>query len=74
MKKRSVTLQGHRTSIALEAEFWDALEQIAATRKTSLQKLIEDIDARHGGGNLSSALRVFVLSQTVIASQAKKSS
>ena len=61
MKKRSVTLKGHRTSITLEDEFWGALDQIAAARNTSLQKIIEDIDAQHGTGNLSSALRVYIL-------------
>lgn len=62
MKKRSVTLKGHRTSVTLEAEFWDALESIASQQKTSLQKIIETIDAGRGENNLSSALRVYVLS------------
>ena len=61
MKKRSVTLKGHRTSITLEDDFWTALDQIATARNTSLQKIIESIDAEHGAGNLSSALRVFIL-------------
>ena len=61
MKKRSVTLKGHRTSVTLEAEFWTALDSIAMARKTSLQKLIEAIDVARGTNNLSSALRVFVL-------------
>jgi len=61
MKKRSITLKGHRTSVTLEAEFWTALESIAAARKTSIQKLVETIDASRGDNNLSSALRVFIL-------------
>jgi len=62
MKKRSITLKGHRTSVTLEAEFWDALEAIANTRKTSLQKIAEEIDATRGESNLASALRVYILS------------
>jgi len=63
MKKRSVTLKGHRTSISLEPEFWSGLEAIAAKRRISVQKLVEEIDLGRGNANLSSALRVFVLKQ-----------
>lgn len=63
MKKRSVTLKGHRTSVTLEAEFWSALEAIAAKRGVSLQKIVEGIDLSRGDANLSSALRVFVLKE-----------
>jgi predicted DNA-binding ribbon-helix-helix protein len=60
--KRSVTISGHRTSVSLEAEFWQALIEIAAELKRPLAKLIDEIDKRDGrGNNLSSALRVFVL-------------
>jgi predicted DNA-binding ribbon-helix-helix protein len=60
--KRSVTISGHRTSVSLEAEFWQALTEIAAETKRPLAKLIDEIDKRDGrGNNLSSALRVFVL-------------
>lgn len=60
--KRSVTISGHRTSVSLEAEFWQALSEIAAELKRPLAKLIDEIDKRDGrGNNLSSALRVFVL-------------
>ena len=60
--KRSVTISGHRTSVSLEAEFWQALTEIAAELKRPLAKLIDEIDKRDGrGNNLSSALRVFVL-------------
>lgn len=63
MKKRSVTLKGHRTSISLEPEFWSGLEAIATKRRSSVQKLVEEIDLGRGNANLSSALRVFVLKQ-----------
>lgn len=59
--KRSVAVAGHRTSVSLEAPFWDALKDIAAGRSMSVQALIGEIDAGRGGANLSSAIRVFVL-------------
>lgn len=60
--KRSVTISGHRTSVSLEAEFWNALIEIATATNQSLAQLIDDIDKRQGRGkNLSSALRIFVL-------------
>ena len=59
--KRSVSIAGHRTSVSLEAPFWDALKDIAQARGNSVQQLIGAIDARRGEQNLSSAIRVFVL-------------
>jgi predicted DNA-binding ribbon-helix-helix protein len=59
--KRSVAVAGHRTSVSLEAPFWDALKDIAAVRGASVQALVGEIDAGRGGANLSSAIRVFVL-------------
>ena len=59
--KRSVAIAGHRTSVSLEAPFWDALKDIAAVRGASVQALVAEIDAGRGGANLSSAIRVFVL-------------
>ena len=59
--KRSVAIAGHRTSVSLEAPFWDALKDIAAARGASVQALVAEIDAGRGGANLSSAIRVFVL-------------
>jgi predicted DNA-binding ribbon-helix-helix protein len=59
--KRSVSIAGHRTSISLEAPFWDALREIAETRGMPLQALVGRIDAERDGQNLSSAIRVFVL-------------
>jgi len=62
VKKRSVDIAGHRTSISLEAEFWDALASIAAAKKTSVAALIAAIDGARKG-NLSSAIRVYVLKE-----------
>lgn len=60
IKKRSVTVAGHRTSVSLEAAFWRALTEIARARGRSINQLIAEID-RTRTGNLSSAVRVFVL-------------
>lgn len=70
MKKRSITISGHRTSITLEDEFWDELKNIAAQKNLSLNKIIAQIDAARGEKNLSSAIRVFVL-QSLKTSPAK---
>lgn len=60
--KRSFTLAGHRTSVALEPEFWDALAAIAAARSRSLSGLVAEIDAaRSADRPLASALRVHAL-------------
>jgi predicted DNA-binding ribbon-helix-helix protein len=61
MQKRSLTIAGHRTSIALEPEFWAGLEALARGRGLALTALIEQIDREREGPNLSSALRVAVL-------------
>ena len=61
MLKRSLTIAGHRTSIALEPEFWAALEKLADKRGLRLTALIEDIDRSRESPNLSSALRVTAL-------------
>jgi predicted DNA-binding ribbon-helix-helix protein len=61
MQKRSLTIAGHHTSIALEPEFWAGLEAMAAGRGLRLTQLIEEIDRTREGPNLSSALRVAVL-------------
>lgn len=58
--KRSVVVAGHRTSVSLEPAFWDALKEIAQRRSLSINKLIAEID-RDRTGNLSSAIRVYVL-------------
>ena len=60
--KHSLTLHGHRTSISLEPEFWEAFRTIAADRDVTLNQLAAQIDdARQGDAGLASAIRVFVL-------------
>ena len=59
--KRSVMIAGHRTSVSLEAEFWAALQEIGRGRGQSVKALIGAVDATRGERNLSSAIRVFVL-------------
>lgn len=64
MKKRSVTLKGHATSITLEDEFWVILKQIADHKNISIASLINDIDEDrldNQSGGLSSAIRVYIL-------------
>jgi predicted DNA-binding ribbon-helix-helix protein len=60
IQKRSVLISGHATSLSLEAEFWSALREIARRRGMSLNGLVARVDANRRG-NLSSALRLFVL-------------
>ncbi len=61
--KRSVVLDGHKTSVSLEDAFWEVLHELAHTRGTTLSGLITKIDAQRDHGNLSSALRLFVLDE-----------
>ena len=62
MKKISVSLSGHQTSISLESEFIDALRKIAATENTSMAAIINSIDdARLPGSNLSSEIRIWIV-------------
>lgn len=62
MKKISVSLSGHQTSISLEPEFISALQEIANARQTSVAKIIGEIDSARGINiNLSSAIRVWIL-------------
>jgi len=60
LKKRSIVIAGHATSVSLEEEFWTALKDIADKRQCSVNRLVAEIDGARAG-NLSSALRVFVL-------------
>lgn len=68
MRKKSISLNSHRTSIALEDEFWEALEGFAATDERSLPSLITEIDRARLNDTpppgLASALRVYVLRRT----------
>ncbi len=60
LRKRSVIVSGHATSVSLEEEFWAELAAAAKRRNLSLNALVSEIDAARDG-NLSSALRLFVL-------------
>jgi predicted DNA-binding ribbon-helix-helix protein len=59
--KRSVVLGGHKTSVSLEDAFWKSLKQIAASGKMTVSELLTAIDSGRHHGNLSSAIRLFVL-------------
>ena len=62
MKKRSITIHGHRTSVSLEEPFWTTLQAIAVHRGLSLANLVQMVDKERDGG-LSSALRLFVMAE-----------
>jgi len=65
LKKRSFSLAGHRTSVALEPEFWEALSGVAAARKKTLAALVAEVDeARIPENPLASALRVLALRES----------
>ena len=59
--KRSLTIAGHRTSLSLEPEFWEALQKAAQRRKLTAAALVAEIDQTRGARNLSSAVRVWLL-------------
>ncbi len=59
--KRSIVIAGHKTSVSVEDAFWTALKAIAAGRGTTVAELVATIDAGRRHGNLSSAIRLFVL-------------
>ncbi|MCA6258128.1 MAG: ribbon-helix-helix domain-containing protein [Phenylobacterium sp.] len=61
LRKRSLNLAGHATSLALEPEFWTALEALAAARGLRLAALVAEIDAGRGDRPLASACRVAAL-------------
>ena len=65
--KRSLTIAGHRTSLSLEPEFWDALQQAALARGLSVAALVSEIDLHRGERNLSSAVRVWLLNESAKA-------
>ena len=60
IRKRSVEIAGHRTSVSIEEPFWDALRGVATQEGLSLNELVTKIDSARDG-NLSSAIRVYVL-------------
>jgi predicted DNA-binding ribbon-helix-helix protein len=59
--KRSVVIAGHKTSVSLENAFWTTLKEIAGMRRMTVSGLIARIDGGRTHGNLSSAIRVFVI-------------
>jgi predicted DNA-binding ribbon-helix-helix protein len=59
--KRSIVIAGHKTSVSLEDEFWRGLKEIATGREMTLSDLVATIDTDRRHGNLSSAIRLFVL-------------
>jgi predicted DNA-binding ribbon-helix-helix protein len=65
--KRSLTIAGHATSVSLEEPFWVELRRLAARENKSLAALVAEIDASRQG-NLSSALRIYVLMQVKLSS------
>jgi predicted DNA-binding ribbon-helix-helix protein len=59
--KRSIVIAGHKTSVSLEDAFWKGLKEIAGGRDMTLSDLVSTIDSDRRHGNLSSAIRLFVL-------------
>jgi predicted DNA-binding ribbon-helix-helix protein len=59
--KRSIVIDGHKTSVSLEDVFWGDLKEIAQSQRATVSKLITQIDEKREQGNLSSALRLYVL-------------
>ena len=59
--KRSIVIAGHKTSVSLEDAFWKALKEISVVREMPRSDLLAKIDSERQNGNLSSAIRVFVL-------------
>ena len=59
--KHSIVVGGHKTSVSLEDDFWEALKQIAARNRVTLSDLVGSIDSQRRHNNLSSSLRLFVL-------------
>jgi predicted DNA-binding ribbon-helix-helix protein len=61
IRKRSINIGAHKTSLTLEEDFWQGLKEIAAIRNLSLSKLVVAIDTDRDGDNLSSVIRLYVL-------------
>jgi len=59
--KRSIVIAGHKTSVSLEDAFWKCLKEIASARDMTLSDIVATIDTERQQGNLSSAIRLFVL-------------
>jgi len=70
MRKISVSLSGHQTSISLEPEFFDILQKLATDNNTSIAAIIKQIDeSREPGSNLSSEIRIWILKQLLKTSK-----
>jgi predicted DNA-binding ribbon-helix-helix protein len=59
--KRSIVVAGHKTSVSLEEAFWNGMKEISSIRNMTLSDLVGEIDAGRQQGNLSSAIRLYVL-------------
>jgi predicted DNA-binding ribbon-helix-helix protein len=59
--KRSIVVGGHKTSVSLEEAFWNGMKEISSLRSMTLSELVGEIDTNRHQGNLSSAIRLFVL-------------
>jgi predicted DNA-binding ribbon-helix-helix protein len=59
--KRSIVVAGHKTSVSLEEAFWNGMKEISGLRNMTLSELVREIDSKRQQGNLSSAIRLFVL-------------
>ena len=59
--KRSIVVAGHKTSVSLEEAFWNGMKEISGLRNMTLSELVGEIDKNRQQGNLSSAIRLFVL-------------
>ena len=67
--KHTLNIHGRKTSISLETEFWDALQEIADEKRLSVTELVRQIDAERKNVNLSSAIRVYVFKHYHAAAQ-----
>ena len=64
VRKRSVKISGHATSVSIETEFWEVFKNIASKKKLSVNDLLSKIDKKRTS-NLSSAIRIFILSELI---------
>jgi predicted DNA-binding ribbon-helix-helix protein len=61
--KRSLTIAGHRTSLSLEPEFWQALQEAATAEKKTVATIVAELDQKRGSRNLSSAIRIWLFNR-----------
>ena len=72
--KRSIVVAGHKTSVSLEEAFWNGMKEISGERSMTLSELVGEIDTKRQQGNLSSAIRLFVLDYLRAAPRARLAS